>query len=134
MRNKGATLHLLDVLVTQHAKWTAKCVRLGLFGQSIVDFPQTAGPAFSCNNLQKAIHRNQLRSKQRRLHVCYAVLRRRGYMTSISVQELSRTKVGDNDIFAGQTLVPGMSLYEFSQVSDAESQAVGDEEPMIFDS
>ena len=34
----------------------------------------------------------------------------------------------------GQTLVPGMSLYEFSQVSDAESQAVGDEEPIIFDS
>ena len=66
--------------------------------------------------------------------MCYAVLRRRGYKTSISVQELSRTKVGDNDIFAGQTLVPGMSLYEFSQVSDAESQAVGDEEPMIFDS
>ena len=49
-------------------------------------------------------------------------------------QEVSRTKVGDNDIVAGQTLVPGMSLYEFSQVSDAESQAVGDEEPMIFDS
>ena len=33
-----------------------------------------------------------------------------------------------------KTLVPGMSLYEFSQVSDAESQAVGDEDPMIFDS
>ena len=49
-------------------------------------------------------------------------------------QEVSCTKVGDNDIGAGQTLVPGMSLYEFSQVSDAESQAVGDEEPMIFDS
>ena len=26
-RNKGATLHLLDVLVTQHAKWTAKRIR-----------------------------------------------------------------------------------------------------------
>ena len=37
-RNKGATMHLLDVLVTQHAKWTAKRVRRGLFGQSIVDF------------------------------------------------------------------------------------------------
>ena len=49
-------------------------------------------------------------------------------------QEVSCTKVGDNDIFAGQILVPGMSLYEFSQASDAESQAVGDEEPMIFDS
>merc|ERR1712224_524243 len=48
--------------------------------------------------------------------------------------EVGCTKVGDNDIVAGQTLVPGMSLYEFPQVSDAESQAVGDEEPMIFDS
>ena len=37
-RNKGATAHLLDVLVTQHAKWTAKRVRRGLLGQSIVDF------------------------------------------------------------------------------------------------
>ena len=37
-RNKGATLHLLDVLVTQHAKWTAKRVRRGLFGQALVDF------------------------------------------------------------------------------------------------
>ena len=37
-RNKGATLHLLDVLVTQHAKWTAKRIRRGLFGQALVDF------------------------------------------------------------------------------------------------
>merc|ERR1711959_119552 len=37
-RNRGATQHLLDVLVTQHAKWTAKRIRRGLFGQSIVDF------------------------------------------------------------------------------------------------
>merc|ERR1712007_192661 len=37
-RNKAATLHMLDVLVTQHAKWTAKRVRRGLFGQSLVDF------------------------------------------------------------------------------------------------
>ena len=37
-RNKGSTLHLLDVLVTQHAKWTAKRVRRGLLGQSLVDF------------------------------------------------------------------------------------------------
>merc|ERR1712118_59218 len=37
-RNKGATMHLLDVLVTQHAKWTAKRIRRGLFGQSLVNF------------------------------------------------------------------------------------------------
>ena len=37
-RNKAATLHMLDVLVTQHAKWTAKRVRRRLFGQSLEDF------------------------------------------------------------------------------------------------
>merc|ERR1719353_1583172 len=31
-------MHLLDVLVTQHAKWTAKRIRRGLFGQALVDF------------------------------------------------------------------------------------------------
>ena len=49
-------------------------------------------------------------------------------------QRVTCTKVCDNDIVAGQTLVPGMSLHEFSQMSDAGSQAVGDEEPMIFES
>merc|ERR1711970_1112562 len=28
----------MDVLVTQHSKWTAKRVRRALFGQSLVDF------------------------------------------------------------------------------------------------
>ena len=37
-RNEAAALHQLDVLLTQYAKWTAKRVRRGLFGQSIVDF------------------------------------------------------------------------------------------------
>ena len=37
-RNRGATMHLLDVLVTQHAKWTANRIRRGLFGQALVDF------------------------------------------------------------------------------------------------
>ena len=31
-------MHLLDVLVTQHAKWTANRIRRGLFGQALVDF------------------------------------------------------------------------------------------------
>ena len=33
---------MIDVLVTQHSKWTARRVRRGLFGQSLVDF--TADP------------------------------------------------------------------------------------------
>ena len=42
-RNKGATLRLLDVLVTQHAKWTARRIRRALFGQSLVDFQVVVG-------------------------------------------------------------------------------------------
>ena len=37
-KNLPATLRMIDVLVTQHSKWTAKRVRRALFGQSIVDF------------------------------------------------------------------------------------------------
>ena len=44
-RNKGAIARLLDVLVTQHAKWTARRIRRALFGQSLVDF---SGSNLSC--------------------------------------------------------------------------------------
>ena len=47
-------------------------------------------------------------------------------------QDVGCTKTDDNDTVAEQTLVPGMSLSNFSRVLAAESQAVGDEESMIF--
>ena len=51
------------------------------------------------------------------------------------LQEVSCAKADDNGTVTRQTLVPGVSLYNFSQASDADfSQAVGDEESMIFDS
>ena len=50
-RNKGATLHLLDVLVTQHAKWTARRIRRALFGQSLLDF---SGSSWSCVKIHKS--------------------------------------------------------------------------------
>ena len=127
-------LHLLDVLVTQHAKWTAKRVRRGLFGQSIVDF---STESWSSIQLQESAKSNPSQSATKQAKKTPRVLRsfaQARIQDKYQRQEVGCTKVGDNDIFAGQTLVPGMSLYEFSQVSDAESQAVGDEEPMIFDS
>ena len=123
-----------DVLVTQHAKWTAKRVRRGLFGQSIVDF---STDSWSSIQLQESAKSNPSQSATKQAKKTPRVLRsfaQARIQDKYQRQEVSCTKVGDNDIFAGQTLVPGMSLYEFSQVSDAESQAVGDEEPMIFDS
>ena len=41
-KDPTATQWMIDVLVTQHSKWTARRVRRALFGQSIVDF--TADP------------------------------------------------------------------------------------------
>ena len=134
MRNKGATLHLLDVLVTQHAKWTAKRVRRGLFGQSIVDF---STDSWSSIQLQESAKSNPSQSATKQAKKTPRVLRSFAQARihgKYQRQEVSCTKADDNYTVAGQTLVLGMSLYEVSQLSDAESQTVGDEEPMIFDS
>ena len=44
-RNSDKTKHLIDVLVTQHAKWVAQRVRRALFGQSVSVFGTS-----SCQN------------------------------------------------------------------------------------
>ena len=41
-KDPTATQWMIDVLVTQHSKWTARRLRRALFGQSLVDF--TADP------------------------------------------------------------------------------------------
>ena len=105
-----------------------------VFGQSIVDF---STESWSSIELQESAKSNPSQSATKQAKKTPRVLRsfaQARIQDKYQRQEVSCTKVGDNDIVAGQTLVPGMSLYEFSQVSDAESQAVGDEEPMIFDS
>ena len=50
-RHKTATVRLLDVLVTQHAKWTARRIRRALFGQSLVDF---SGSSWTCVKIHKS--------------------------------------------------------------------------------
>ena len=32
------TQHMIDVLITQHAKWTARRIKRSLFGQALIDF------------------------------------------------------------------------------------------------
>ena len=65
---KEATLRMIDVLVTQHSKWTARAVRRALFGQSIVDF--TANPwigIHSERNFQEERAQEKTKEKQSRL-------------------------------------------------------------------
>ena len=65
-RNKGATLHLLDVLVTQHAKWTAKRIRRGLFGQSIVDFSTDSWSSIQLKDSSKPSASTQNRTQPKK--------------------------------------------------------------------
>ena len=133
-RNKCATLHLLDVLVTQHAKWTAKRVRRGLFGQSLVDFSADSWSSIHLRESAKSIASQSVTKQAKKTPRMLRSSAQGRTQDKYQRQDVGCTKTDDNDTVAEQTLVPGMSLYNFSRVLAAESQAVGDEEPMIFDS
>ena len=94
---KRATLHLLlvDVLVTQHAKWTAKRIRRGLFGQSIVDFTSA-----SWSGVQLKESANDTASQQRRAQPKKTPRLLRSFAQARVVAEKN------------SSLVPGMSLYD----------------------
>ena len=91
-RNKSATLRLLDVLVTQHAKWTARRIRRALFGQSLLDF---SGSSWS----SVKIHKSAPEPTQ---------VNRRKSTVSRMTREFSQVAVETNN-------VPGMSQYSESQ-------------------
>ena len=107
-RNKGATLRLLDVLVTQHARWTARRIRRALFGQSLVDF---ASSSWSSVKIHKSASEPTMEN-------------RRKAQVSRLTQEFSQAAAV---IDAQPCLVPGMSQYseyqEFSQVEDGIGSA-----------
>ena len=94
-RNKGATLHLLDVLVTQHAKWTARRIRRGLFGQALVDF---SAETWSSIQLQdSAKQKTSLQEKKQ------------PKKTPRLLRSFAQKRIVTEDT---HSLVPGMSLYD----------------------
>ena len=95
-RNKGATLHLLDVLVTQHAKWTAKRVRRGLFGQALVDFSTASWSSIQLKESASCTASQQKRSQPRK--------------TPRLLRSFAQSRVVDEK-HKSQPLVPGMSQY-----------------------
>ena len=104
-RNKYATLRLLDVLATQHAKWTARRIRRALFGQSLVDF---SGPQWSSVKIHKSDKESESISEP------HIVNRRRSKVIRIE-REFSQAAVEKDKHVPKSTLghlVPGMSQYE----------------------
>ena len=120
-RNKSATLHLLDVLVTQHAKWTAKRVRRGLFGQAIVDFSTASWSSIQLKDSAKPPEPEGKGKKTPRILRTFAQKR-----------IVAEKVVPDRE--QPQFSVPGMSAYESqednavhfdisSHTSDVESES-----------
>ena len=70
-----ATLRMVDVLVTQHSKWTARRIRRALFGQSLVDF--NSDPWVVVNSQEekagsKGIVQKRSQKKQSRLEIAFS--------------------------------------------------------------
>ena len=68
-KDPTATQWMIDVLVTQHSKWTARRLRRALFGQSIVDFTADpwAGVHHSKRDSKAAGAQKRTKKKQSRL-------------------------------------------------------------------
>ena len=114
-RNKAATLHLLDVLVTQHAKWTAKRVRRGLFGQSIVDFSTASWSAIQLSgsaNTSKQAEKTPrlLRSQERQL-----LGKTPRLLRTFADKSAQLTVVPEQA--QHQSFIPGMSAYDSQDAS-----------------
>ena len=105
-RNEGATLHLLDVLVTQHAKWTAKRIRRGLFGQALVDF---STPSWSSIQLKESAFCPASQQK-----------REQPKKTPRLLRSFAQKRVVAEKTPGDEPLIPGMSLY-----SDEVGMCVG---------
>ena len=105
-KRKGATLRLLDVLATQHAKWTARRrIRRALFGQSLINF---SGPSWSCVKIHKSAPEPQIVNKRKK-------------QVSRMAQEFSKTEEAKGtqpylEANNCHSLVPGMSQYGESDV------------------
>ena len=61
-RNKAQADLMVDVLITQHSKWTARRIRRALFGQSLIDF---SGDFWTCVSKQSTKSRVSNRCKDK---------------------------------------------------------------------
>ena len=100
-------MHLLDVLVTQHAKWTAKRIRRGLFGQSIVDFSSASWSSIQLQESAYGSTSEQTRTQPKK--------------TPRLLRRFAQSRVVSEKNTKAQPLVPGMSQY--SDDADANSFA-----------
>ena len=119
-RNKTATLRLLDVLATQHAKWTARRIRRSLFGQSLVDF---SGSSWSCIKLHsstsdpKPINRRKKAVSRMMQEFSQADQEKRCHACSSNNENASAQLTEVPEQAQHQSFIPGMSAYDSQDAS-----------------
>ena len=100
---------MLDVLVTQHAKWTAKRIRRGLFGQALVDFSTESWSSIQLKDSAKSSASQQTRTQPKKTPRLL-----RSFVQSRVVSEKkckAQSRVVSEKKCKAQSLVPGMSQY-----------------------
>ena len=108
----GVRFKRLRAKKTQHAKWTAKRVRRGLFGQSLVDFSTSS---WSSIQLQKSMSSSESKPIEKQVKKTPRILRS---FAQARVVEEKETLQGDMK----QSFVPGMAMYH-SQGEDVEMKS-----------
>ena len=98
---------MLDVLVTQHAKWTAKRVRRGLFGQALVDFSTESWSSIQLQQSAKSDASEQKRTLPKK--------------PPRILRSFAPSRVVGGKKHTSQPLVPGMSQYSDSQDVDMDA-------------
>ena len=108
-----------DVLVTQHAKWTARRIRRALFGQSLIDF---SGSSWTCVKIHKSSTVEPTQVNRRKAQVSRIT---RAFSQAAEVDAQPRQHTTNC-----QSLVPGMSQYGDSQniFEDSHVDHVGSED------
>ena len=83
-KNIEKTHHMMDVLITQHARWTARRIKRALFGQCLIDFSSDSWSRVSLDN--DAQHPPQKRSNNLQQKCTPRLVRQ---FSSFSVLEVS---------------------------------------------
>lgn len=114
-RNKSATLRLLDVLATQHAKWTARRIRRALFGQSMDDFSGSTWSYIKIRGLEpegKTVNRRKKQTSRIEQEFSQVV-------SQVSSEECTSC------IDEGDSLIPGMASYHSQSVGHVDFSEAG---------
>ena len=111
-------MHLLDVLVTQHAKWTAKRIRRRLFGQALVDFSTESWSSIQLQASTKGKASEQQRALPKK--------------TPRLLRTFAQTRVVGEEHSKSQLLVPGMSQYSDTQDGDMDAGTADNPSSLSF--